>query len=232
MAMEGVAQCKSRQTGSIYQIAHHTNLGDKALDPGNALFSDWLKTHQMPDRNLIIDVGGGNGHLSTSLATQFPSLSFEVQDISQTLLTQGQQSLPPALQPRIKFNQRDMFKPQPTAATSHVVAFMLRNVLWNWSDEDCIRLLQTFIPVMEINPDTVILVNDGMSPARGTFEPHIEKAYRRRDVTVMTMHNTKQRTEEEWRDVFKKASPHFMVSEIMIILFLLEILLMMCIGGG
>jgi ubiquinone/menaquinone biosynthesis C-methylase UbiE len=158
-----------------------------------------------------VDVGGGNGHISTVLAQEFPDLNFEVQDISQTLLTQGQAALTPELQQRIKFNQRDMFKPQPVSDAGKVLAYVLRNVLWNWSDEDCVRLLQTFIPALEKSPETVILVNDGMSPAKGTFEPHVEKAYRRRDVTVMTMHNTKQRTEPEWREVFAKASPHFLV---------------------
>ena len=61
---------------------------------------------------------------------------------------------------------------------------------------------------MEKEPQTVVLVNDGMSPARGTFEPQAEQAYRRRDVTVMTMHNAKQRTEEEWR-VVRKGEPVF-----------------------
>ncbi len=159
-----------------------------------------------------MDVGGGNGHVSTFLAEQFPELSFEVQDISQTLLTKGQQALPSGLQQRIRFNQRDMFKAQPVEDAGKVLAYVLRNVLWNWSDEDCIKILQTFVPVMEASPEVVVLVNDGMSPARGTFEPHVEKAYRRRDVTVMTMHNTKQRTEEEWRELFAKASPHFKVS--------------------
>lgn len=159
-----------------------------------------------------MDIGGGNGHVSTALAEKFAELCFEVQDISQTLLTQGEQALSPALQQRIKFNQRDMFKPQPIDDADRVLAYVLRNVLWNWSDEDCVKLLQTFVPVMEKSPQTVVLVTDGISPARGTFESHVEKVYRRRDVTVMTMHNTKQRTEEEWREVFAKASPHFMVS--------------------
>ncbi len=182
-----------------------------ALDPGNALFCDWFKSNKQADRNLVVDVGGGNGHISSFLAEQFPDLSFEVQDISTTLLTQGKEALTPELQQRIKFNQRDMLQEQPIEAADHVLAYVLRNVLWNWSDEDCVKLLQTFIPVMEKSQHTTVLVNDGISPARGTFEPHIEKAYRRRDVTVMTMHNTKQRTEEEWRAVFRKASPHFQV---------------------
>lgn len=116
------------------------------------------------------------------------------------------------MQQRIKFEQRDFFEPRPIEDADKALAYIVWNVLWNWSDEDCIKLLQTFIPIMKKSPQTVLLINDGISPARGTFEIHVEKAYRRRDVTVMTMHNTKQRTEGEWRDVFTRANPHFKVS--------------------
>ena len=130
-----------------------------------------------------MDVEGRN---TAFLADQFPALSFET--------------------------QVDKFKPQPTEGPDKVLlVYLVRNILWNCSDEDCVKILQTFVPVMEESPDTVLLVNEMMSPAGGTFERHVEKGYRRRDVTVMTMHNAKQRTEEEWKALFTKASPNFTV---------------------
>lgn len=130
-----------------------------------------------------MDVEGRN---TTLLADQFPALSFQT--------------------------QVDKFKPQPTGDPDNVLlVYLVRNILWNCSDEDCVKTLQTFVPAMEKSPDTVLLVNEMMSPAAGTFERHVEKGYRRRDVTVMTMHNAKQRTEEEWKALFAKASPNFMV---------------------
>ena len=145
------------------------------------------------------------------LAEQFPGLSFEVQDISQTSSTLGRQALSPALEQRIKFKPRDIFEPQPTEDADKMLACVIRNVLWNRSDEDCVKLLRSFVPVLEKSPQTVVLVNEMISPARGTFSLPIETAYRRRDVTVMTMHNAKQRTVEEWRGLFIEASPHFKV---------------------
>jgi len=139
-------------------------------------------------------------------------LSFEIRDSSQTLLERGKQSLPPQLQQRIVFTQsNDSFDPQPTGDTEKVITYVIRNVFWNWSDKDVSRLLQTFVPVLEKSPGTVVLICDGISPGRKIFEPHVELAYRRRDLTMMTMHNVKQRTEEEWRAVFATASPCFQV---------------------
>ena len=59
----------------------------------------------------------------------------------------------------------------------------------------------------------MLLINDLVSPAFGTFEPHIERAFRRRDVTLMTMHNVKQRTAKEWGDLIQSACGEFKVSD-------------------
>ena len=161
---------------------------------------------------MVVEIGGRYGYASAALAGNFPGLAFEVRDSSQTLLERGKESLPAQLQQRILFTQRnDNFDLQPMEDVRKVAVYVIRNVFWNWSDNDVARLLQTFVPVLEKSPQTVILINDGISPARQTFDPHVELAYRRRDLTMMTMHNVKQRTEEEWREVFAKASPCFEV---------------------
>lgn len=108
-------------------------------------------------------------------------------------------------------------------AKGRVVIFLLRGVLWNLPDEEVVGLLKSFIPVMgsadEVGgPDTAhsvgglgknqvrqksyikLLISDLVSPTYGTFAPYIERErpFRRRDVTLMTMHNVKQRTAAEW----------------------------------
>lgn len=186
----------------------------KALDPGNSLFCDWFNSNKRnKHRNLVVYIGARDGHVYQFLAEQYRDLSVEVQDSSEHLLTQGQKSLPPDLLPRITYTKRDIFTPQPAPSSpdNPTLAFILRNVLWNLSDSEAITLLRTFITVLEASPETVILVNDMLSPAHGEFDAQTEKAYRRRDVTVMTMHNAKQRTEEDWRELFEAASPHFLV---------------------
>ncbi|KAL1988835.1 hypothetical protein VTN96DRAFT_7719 [Rasamsonia emersonii] len=189
----------------------------QTLDPGNALFHDWFTTNTKGDaRPLVIEIGGGDGPVSRFLAGEFPALSFEVQDASEALLAKGRQSLPSELQGRIQFQHHELFAPQeqklPGRSTGKALIYIIRNILWNLPDEKCIRLLQTFVPVMANNQNAVVLVNELLSPAPGTFAPHVEKAYRRRDVTLTTMHNVKQRREGEWRALFEKASPEFSVN--------------------
>ncbi|KAL1963924.1 hypothetical protein VTN77DRAFT_7730 [Rasamsonia byssochlamydoides] len=188
----------------------------QTLDPGNSLFRDWFTKSSKTAHHLVIEVGGGDGPVSRFLAEEFPALSFQVQVQDKALITQRQQSLSPQLPGRIQFQHHDLFTPQQQQQLPEGtrLVYIIRNILWNLPDERCIQLLQTFIPVMAdtANSEVVILVNDLLSPAPGTFAPHVEKAYRRRDVTLTTMHNVKQRTEAEWRALFEKASPDFRVT--------------------
>lgn len=135
---------------------------------------------------MVIDVGWRS---TPYLADQFPALCFE--------------------------NQADKHKShgvEHTDKTQHV--YLIRNILWNCSDNEAINVLKTFMLPLEKSANTILLVNEMMSPATGTFPRYIEKGYRRRDVTVMTMHNAKQRTEKEWRALFAEASPNSTVCEL------------------
>lgn len=135
---------------------------------------------------MIVDIGGRN---TAFLASKFPDMTFET--------------------------QMDTFKQQPIEDLNKRtrIVYLVRNILWNCTNEDCLKVLRTFIPEMEKSSDTVLLINEMMSPALGTFEPHVEQGYRRRDVTVMAMHNAKQRTEEDWKALIMEASPNFTVGD-------------------
>ena len=119
------------------------------------------------------------------------------------------------------FSQRDLFatrsldeiKGEGEGASRTI--FLLRGVLWNLDDDQAIELLQSFIPAMQGPDGPLLLINDLVSPTYGTFEPHVERAFRRRDVTLMTMHNVKQRTASEWAALISTASPQFKVRAIL-----------------
>jgi hypothetical protein len=186
----------------------------QGYDPGNALFAQWSRAHENADRSLVVNVGGGKSQIWPALAEQFPALEIEVRDASQVLLTQRQDLLDPKLEGRVTFKQHDLYTSQPPEDAAQVYAYVMWNVCWNLDDANCVKLLQTFVPVLEESPQTILLINEGMSPPKGMFEKHIDHAYRRRDVTAMTMHITKLRSEEEWRELFNQASPYFKVRSI------------------
>jgi hypothetical protein len=126
----------------------------------------------------MIDVYGGNKTSQAWLTDKFPRLHFETTaDMAE--LSEGH---------------------------GDVLAYTVRNILWNKSDHEVVECLKAFVSILEQQPQTSLLLNEMLSPAIGVFEGDLEHAYRRRDVTVMTMHNAKQRTEAEWRALFVQAT--------------------------
>ncbi|KAK3369271.1 putative O-methyltransferase [Lasiosphaeria ovina] len=187
----------------------------KGLDPGNGMIIDWFTSrsdiHQ-DETALVVDVAGKTGSFAVDLAGIFPKVAFEVQDEAAALLKRGEASLPAELSGRITFRERSLLGPRTLDESSTVpCVLLLRSALWCLDDETCIGLLRSFIPLLQHAQRPTLLINDLVSPAWGTFEPHVERAFRRRDVTVMTMHNAKQRTAGEWAAVLRAASPAFHV---------------------
>ncbi|KAH9210391.1 putative O-methyltransferase [Leptodontidium sp. 2 PMI_412] len=194
------------------------------LDPGNGMVIDWFTNHQSSNKDdraaLVVEVSGKTGSFSCQLAAIFPGLCFEVQDSSSELLQRGEKALVPKLVGRVRFSQRDLFAPRSIEEVDGEggdrsltpIVFLLRGVLWSLDDSKAIKLLQSFIPAMQRRERPLLVINDLVSPAWGSFEPHAERAFRRRDVTLMTMHNVKQRTASEWGILICSASPQFKVT--------------------
>ncbi|OJJ68006.1 hypothetical protein ASPBRDRAFT_58580 [Aspergillus brasiliensis CBS 101740] len=178
----------------------------RALDPADALIECYIQQHEPSTKTKIVEVGGRYGFASVSLVQKHPELTFEVRSDSQDFLDRGSAQVPSSCRERISFTQcQSVFDAPPACDTHTVWLYVIRNLLWNWSDADVVRLLRT---IKEgAGASARILVTDGVSPVSGQFPVHEEIAYRRRDVTTMSMHNVKQRTHEEWVGVFEQAGP-------------------------
>ncbi|KAJ6023971.1 O-methyltransferase [Penicillium herquei] len=191
----------------------------KNLDAGNDMIIQWVKGSEGLQNGKplhIVEIQGKTGAFSAELATLYPNAEFEVQDTSAELISRGKQTLDPELASRVKFSQRDLFAirkcDEVSDFTDNTVVFLLRGVLWSHGDEEAIALLRSFLPAMEhqgIKP--IVLISDLVSPIWSTFEPHVERAFRRRDVTLTTMHNVKQRTSTEWSQLLQSADPNFKI---------------------
>ncbi|KAH7134396.1 hypothetical protein EDB81DRAFT_657909 [Dactylonectria macrodidyma] len=161
-----------------------------SMDPGIQLLRDWFR-RTFPDghdtNHVFFEVTRFPRRTPHFLAEEYSGVSFEEQKFPEEMTH-------PAID-------------EGPDAPAHI--YYLNSILWNLPDEDCIIVLRVFLTPLETLPNSVLVVNDLMSPPPGTFEPHVDKAYRRRDVTVMTMHNAKVRTEEEWLEIFHMACPNF-----------------------
>ncbi|KAF3396440.1 Sterigmatocystin 8-O-methyltransferase [Penicillium rolfsii] len=156
----------------------------------------------------VVDVGGGTGHVSRFLAKtdkllfqELPSVSFVVQDIL----------VPPTLEntPNVEFRQHDFFQPQPS--TPDAKAFLLRHVLHNYNDTDCIRILSALVPALEAHGESaapVLLINEGVLPEFGERSARdLHLTIRRGDMCMMVTLSAQERTRKQFQSLLSAADP-------------------------
>ncbi|KAI0455412.1 O-methyltransferase-domain-containing protein [Xylaria acuta] len=150
----------------------------------------------------VVDIGGGNGHISFGLAHRFPSLRFVVQDISPQMLSQAQQQQQDS-DGRVTFQQHNFFDPQPAQEAS---AFLLRQCLHNHSDGDAVRIIRAVVPALErCARRTPLLINEIILPDPGTATRFEEHHLRQVDFCMMVTLGAKQRSEGEFGKLIKEA---------------------------
>ncbi|KAG8160671.1 hypothetical protein KVR01_008935 [Diaporthe batatas] len=116
--------------------------------------------------HLIVDVGGGPGHVAMALAKKYPSLRFEVQDLPETVSV-GEKSCPEELKSRIKFRPHDFMTVQPghSVGQGESIAYFCRFILHDWSDKYAQIILQQL--ATDLRPQDRIIINDVVVPEPG-----------------------------------------------------------------
>ncbi|KAG6778796.1 hypothetical protein POTOM_015143 [Populus tomentosa] len=141
----------------------------------------------------LVDVGGGTGTLARSIADAYPHMKCTVLDLPHVVA-----NLPES--ENLKFVGGDMFKPIPSAD-----AIIIKSVLLNWSDEDCIKILKrcrAAIPSQDEGGKLVLVemvINDKKD------EHELTKTRLFVDMEMMLICNGRGRNEEEWKKLFLEA---------------------------
>ena len=169
------------------------------------------------EKKLLIDVGGGSGHVSISLAKQFPDWTFQVQDIDPNMFAKTSSTLDPDLQGRISFHKHSFFEPQPSAPSPVTKkVYFMRQCLHNWADLDCLSIIRALVPALAASPkDTVLLLNETIIPERGSIPLTAERRMRQIDIAMLVIFNAKQRTESDWRALIKAADDRLEIRRVM-----------------
>ena len=170
-------------------------------------------------KGLVVDIGGGKGHVAIPLAQRYQSLHVIVQDISQVV--EGAASdLPAELISRVKFMAHDFFAEQPVVAD----VYYFRWVFHNWSDKYALQILRCLRPALRHGARVVI--QDTCLPEPGTMAQWREKEQRcvhgnhfwrlsdspwRRaaDLNMLGVFNSRERDLDEWQHLFQEADHRF-----------------------
>ncbi|KAJ7482293.1 S-adenosyl-L-methionine-dependent methyltransferase [Mycena galericulata] len=189
---------------------------------GRAMLPKVYPWASLPADTLICDVGGGNGHASINLLKAFPHLKFVVQDlpgvVEQAPAFFDQEVTNPALKGRLEYVSLDFFNEAPVRDADF---YYLRHILHDWPNPACQTILDGIRSSMK--PSSRLLVHEfvlqHVVASDHTFDRAPEpllpnygvgsvRAYTQ-DITMMIMHNSKERTLQEYIEMGARSGLRF-----------------------
>lgn len=142
------------------------------------------------DSALLVDIGGGFGQHSIAFKQKFPQLPgrIVVQDIPSTL------DHAPKVD-GIEFQAYDFFTPQPIKGAKF---YYLRHIMHDWSDEECVRILQNIVPAM--GAESQVLIDEVVLP-----ETNWPWQVALSDIAMMACLGGIERSEKDWEILLDQA---------------------------
>ncbi|KAI3839609.1 hypothetical protein MKW92_041401 [Papaver armeniacum] len=141
----------------------------------------------------LVDVGGGTGTTAHAVVGAFPHLNCMVLDLPNVVANlQGTSN--------VVFIGGDMFESIP-----HADAVLLKFILHDWSDKDCVRILtmcREAIPSREEGGKVIIIDAVIEEDKNKQEDDSITETQLLMDIAVMAIYNSKERTEKEWKKLF------------------------------
>jgi hypothetical protein len=144
----------------------------------------------------IVDVGGSHGHLLTTILRNHVKLRgvlFDQPQIISEALEAGLVTSPDVGQ-RCEVTSGDFFESVPAGAD----AYLMKYVIHDWDDERCARLLRNCRAAMS-STGRVLVVEHVLAPGNRFDWSKLL------DINMMVMLGSKERTKEEFRQLFSRA---------------------------
>ncbi|KAG6013715.1 hypothetical protein E4U41_005009, partial [Claviceps citrina] len=132
-------------------------------------------------------MGGNQGYISMAIAEQFPSLSFQVQDLPGLRSDKTQAQVPAHLAGRVVLTTHDFFDEQTAVAD----AYLFRHIFHAFPDRAVVRILRQLVPALR--PGARVIIHDVVLPPPGTVPPTEERTSRLLDVLMKTVCNGRER---------------------------------------
>lgn len=221
----------TRRNETAYNAAHETTLSFfehlKSLPDLEHEFDQYMKSqsivHQstsvehllqafewdsLGDGALVVDVGGGSGSASITVAKAHPKLKFLIQDqkIPITNARQNLEGLPDDVTKRIELMEHNFFEPQPVTGAD---VYLLRMIIHDWPDSEAIKILRQVAQAMKTG--SRILIMDMVLPSPGSGSRTFEAALRQKDLSMLLTFNAKERELYDWFDLVQKVDSRLQI---------------------
>lgn len=143
----------------------------------------------------IVDVGGGHGLLLTSIVRACPNIRGILFDMAVTI-GRAKEQFSSELKERIDLIEGSFFESVPTEAD----AYILKNVLLDWSDEQCVSILKNCRQAMK--PTGKVLVIEHVIPETNT---NTREGIFFIDLTMLLMEEGYLRIQDQFKQLYEAA---------------------------
>jgi hypothetical protein len=169
------------------------NFNAAMTEVSNTIGAYALEAYDFSAIETLVDVGGGHGRLLSRVLQRYPKLQGIVFD--RPPLAEGARTLlaERGLTDRCQFVGGDFLKAVPPGGS----AYMLSNVLHNWSDAEAVTILKNCRAAMK--PRTKLLIFSGVIGA-----PNEPEWCKLMDVEMLAMFGGRDRTPDEFAQLFKE----------------------------
>ncbi|VAH12641.1 unnamed protein product [Triticum turgidum subsp. durum] len=158
----------------------------------------------------LVDVAGGNGTMARSIAEAFPRVKCSVLELPQVI-----EGISP--DGTVELVAGDMMEFVPPAD-----AVLLKHVLHNWSDEDCVKILTRCRQAIShgAKAGKVIIIDTVV----GSTSHQMLEAQVTMDLAMMMLFNGKAREEHNWYKMFMEAGfSHYKIHNVLGMRSLIEV---------
>ncbi|TRY23946.1 methyltransferase [Brevibacillus sp. LEMMJ03] len=182
--------------GVFAYLANHPDAGERfnqaMSDMSHRVVSALAYDFSPYDR--VIDVGGGHGRLMTAILNAHPGLKGVIYDVPSVIEGTRRHIAEAGLTDRCACIAGSFFESVPAGGDLYV----LKNILHDWSDDEAAAILRNCRRA--IREDGKLLVMEMVVPAGN--QPHPSTLI---DLEMMIMATGRERTEAEFRTLFRKA---------------------------
>lgn len=144
----------------------------------------------------LMDVAGGHGFVICEILRRYPQMKGIVLDMASVIEGAKCHMCDLRLDDRCTAIAGDFFLHIPAAAD----AFYMQHIIHDWPDEQALKILGNCRQAMQGTKDARLLVVDHVLPARVSSDPGYIL-----DLVMLVFPSGRERTEQEWRDLFAKA---------------------------
>jgi hypothetical protein len=141
----------------------------------------------------VIDVGGGQGGFLAEILKANPAVVGTLFDLPQVVQEPAYLTAAGVVE-RCEIVGGDFFKSVPSGGD----AYILKRIIHDWSDEECVQILRTCRAAM--GQKARLLVVEAVVPPGNEFHPSKDM-----DILMMVFATGRERTEEEFRQLYQQA---------------------------